>query len=107
MREDITFNSFGTECAAWLYRPEAESPTPCVVMAHGFSGVREARLDAYAERFCKAGMAVLLFDYRHFGASAGEPRQLMSVQKQLQDWETAVSVASDQTAFLVHHLNMH
>ena len=46
-------------------------------MAHGFSGVREQRLDAYAERFAQAGLAVLVFDYRHFGASGGEPRQLL------------------------------
>ena len=29
------------------------------------------RLDAYAERFAAAGYHVLVFDYRHFGASAG------------------------------------
>jgi len=27
-----------------------------VVMAHGFSATRELRLDAYAERFCAAGL---------------------------------------------------
>jgi pimeloyl-ACP methyl ester carboxylesterase len=36
---------------------------------------------------------VLLFDYRHFGASGGEPRQLLSIRLQLQDWEAAVSTA--------------
>ena len=48
---------------------------PGVVLAHGWTGVREQRLDAYAERFAGAGLAALVFDYRHFGASAGEPRQ--------------------------------
>jgi pimeloyl-ACP methyl ester carboxylesterase len=62
-------------------------------MAHGFSAVREQRLDAYAERFAAAGMAVLVFDYRHFGASAGEPRQLVSIGRQLDDWRAAVSHA--------------
>jgi pimeloyl-ACP methyl ester carboxylesterase len=62
-------------------------------MAHGFSAVREQRLDAYAERFSQAGMAVLLFDYRHFGASAGEPRQLLSIRRQLQDWKAAIAAA--------------
>ena len=59
--------------------PEGAGPHPCVVMAHGFSAVREQRLDAYAERFAAAGLAVLVFDYRHFGASQGEPRQLLSI----------------------------
>lgn len=62
-------------------------------MAHGLSGVREQRLDAYAERFQRAGMAALVFDYRHFGASSGEPRQLLSIRRQLQDWEAAVEAA--------------
>ena len=62
-------------------------------MAHGFSGVRENRLDAYAERFAQAGLAALVFDYRHFGASEGEPRQLLSIARQLQDWRAAVEHA--------------
>jgi len=62
-------------------------------MAHGLSAVREQRLDAYAERFAQAGIAVLLFDYRHFGASGGEPRQLLSVGRQLRDWEAAIAAA--------------
>lgn len=93
MRTDYPFDANGTTCAAWLYRPDSTGPVPCVVMAHGFSAVREQRLDAYAERFAQAGMAVLLFDYRHFGASAGTPRQLLSVRRQLQDWEAAVTAA--------------
>jgi dienelactone hydrolase len=93
MRRDFAFMSDGTTCAAWLYRPETSGVSPCVVMAHGFSAVREQRLDAYAERFARAGMAVLLFDYRHFGASAGEPRQLLSIRRQLQDWQAAIAAA--------------
>ena len=75
-REDLTFPSGEDTCAAWLYRPDgAEGPVPCIVMAHGFTATREDRLPAYAERFAAAGMAVLLFDYRHFGDSTGEPRR--------------------------------
>lgn len=96
MRTDVVFESDGTKCAAWLYRPASGSPSPCVVMAHGFSAVREQRLDAYAERFAQAGIAVLLFDYRHFGASAGEPRQLLSIRRQLRDWQAAVAAARMQ-----------
>lgn len=94
-REDVTFDSGGLRCAAWLYRPEGEGPGqhPCVVLAHGFGGTREARLWAFAERFRDAGIAALVFDYRHFGASDGEPRQLLSVRKQLADWRSAVAFA--------------
>jgi uncharacterized protein len=94
-RSDVTFQSSGTRCAAWLYRP-AESggdPTPCVVLASGFSGVRDQRLDAYAERFAQAGLAALVFDYRHFGDSDGEPRQLLDIRRQLDDWRAAIAYA--------------
>jgi cephalosporin-C deacetylase-like acetyl esterase len=63
-------------------------------MAHGFGATRDASLEPYAERFAAAGMHVLLFDYRHFGASDGEPRQLLSVRRQLQDYAAAVGFAS-------------
>jgi len=64
-----------------------------VILAHGFAGIREARLDAFAERFAAAGMAALVFDYRHFGASAGEPRQLLDIPRQHQDWRAAIAYA--------------
>src|SRR6202035_292077 len=92
-RLDVTFKSGGTDCAAWLYRPDGEGPFPLVVMAHGFSATRELRLDAYAERFCAAGLGALVFDYRHFGASAGEPRQLLSIPRQLADYHAAIDHA--------------
>ena len=92
-RTDSPFASGGEQCAAWLYRPEGEGPHPCVVLAHGFSAVREQRLDAYAERFAEAGMAALVFDYRHFGSSSGEPRQLLDIRRQLADWRAAVAHA--------------
>lgn len=62
-------------------------------MAHGLGGVRQMRLDTFAERFSAAGYRCLVFDYRHFGASAGEPRQLLSVRRQLEDWRCAIAYA--------------
>ena len=90
-RKDVEFLSQGTRCRAWHY-PTA-TPQACIVMAHGLGGTRDAGLEPYAQRFADAGFAVLLFDYRHFGASDGEPRQLLSVSKQLQDWRAAISFA--------------
>lgn len=93
-REDADFSSAGTRCAAWLYRPaDATGDVPCVVMAHGFSCTREDRLPAFAERFAGAGLAVLVFDYRHFGASDGQPRQLLDIGRQQDDWRQAVAHA--------------
>lgn len=89
---DVEFASGGDLCRAWHYRP-AVANGACVVMAHGLGGLRTASLEAYARLFCEAGFSVLLFDYRHFGASGGEPRQLVSVGSQLSDWAAAISFA--------------
>ena len=93
MRHEVEFDSQGVTCAAWLYVPEGEGPFPAVVMAHGLGCVKEMRLDAYAERFVEAGYLCLVFDYRHFGASGGEPRQLLDISRQLQDWRAALAHA--------------
>lgn len=92
-RVDAEFASDQGACAAWLYVPDGDGPFPAVVLAHGWTGVREQRLDAYAERFADAGLAALVFDYRHFGASSGEPRQLLDIKRQLTDWAAAVTFA--------------
>lgn len=92
-RLDVTFDSHGTECAAWLYVPAGGGPAPVLVMAHGLGATRGMRLDAFAERFVAAGYACLVFDYRYFGDSAGSPRQLLSIKAQLQDWKAAVAYA--------------
>ena len=93
-REDLTFPSGEDTCAAWLYRPDGVAgPVPCVVMAHGFTATRGDRLPAYAERFAAAGLAVLLFDYRHFGDSTGAPRQLLDIGRQQADYRAAVAFA--------------
>ncbi|WP_424188695.1 alpha/beta hydrolase [Actinokineospora sp. G85] len=91
-RADVDFDSDGTRCAAWLYRPVGvEGPVPLVVMAHGLGAVREWRLDAFAERFAEQGWAVLVFDYRYLGASGGEPRQMLDIGAQLADWRAALA----------------
>lgn len=92
-RLDIQFPSGDAGCAAWLYRPAGRAAAPIVVMAHGFSATREQRLDAYAERFQAAGLGVLLFDYRHFGASPGTPRQLLDIGRQREDYRAAIAHA--------------
>jgi dienelactone hydrolase len=92
-RDDVAFDSHGTSCAAWLYRPVGVTNPPIIVMAHGFAAIRVLRLDAYAERFAQAGYAVLVFDYRGWGDSAGEPRRVLDIAAQQQDWRAGVAYA--------------
>ncbi|MHC8378446.1 alpha/beta hydrolase [Pseudomonas sp. MDT1-16] len=89
-RQDIRFDSGETYCSAWLYLPVGVEKPPIVVLGHGLGAVREMRLDAFSERFAAAGIATLAFTYRYFGDSGGWPRQLMSVKRQLADWDAAL-----------------
>jgi cephalosporin-C deacetylase-like acetyl esterase len=82
-RLDVEFPSDGQLCRAWLYLPEGTGKYPVVVMGHGLGCIREMGLNAFVEHFCAEGYAVLAFDYRHFGASEGEPRQLLDIKRQL------------------------
>ncbi|WP_371832162.1 alpha/beta hydrolase [Rhodococcoides fascians] len=93
VRSDVTFTSRGIRCSAWLYRPDGVMNPPIVVLAHGFAAFRELRLDAYASRFAQAGYAALVFDYRHWGDSDGQPRRVLDIAKQHADWRAAVAFA--------------
>jgi fermentation-respiration switch protein FrsA (DUF1100 family) len=66
---------------------------PVIVMAHGFGCVRALRLPTYAQRFAAAGYVVVVFDYRYFGDSDGQPRQLLDIPAQLDDWRAAIGWA--------------
>jgi uncharacterized protein len=96
---EVWFDSGGTRCAGVHLAGEGDGflgedgLRPCVVLAHGFGGTVDSGLLPYAERFAAAGVDALAFDYRHFGASAGEPRQLLSVQLQLEDYAAAIAFA--------------
>lgn len=90
-RTDSNFLSRGTRCAGWLYLPEGVTEPPVVIMAHGFAAEKTFRLPAYADKFVERGLAVFLFDYRNFGASDGEPRNLVSPRRHVQDWHAAIA----------------
>ena len=93
--EELRFRSDGEECAATLYRHDADTDddTPCVVMGNGFSMTRHDGMPRFASCFAERGIAALTFDFRHLGDSDGEPRQLIDYQRQCDDLAAAVSYA--------------
>jgi fermentation-respiration switch protein FrsA (DUF1100 family) len=94
MRQDVEFDAEGVTLRGWLYRPDAATgPVPTIVMAHGFSAVKEMHLDSFAEAFAAAGLAALVFDNRNFGASDGEPRQEIDPWAQVRDYRHAITWA--------------
>src|ERR1700759_497959 len=96
MRQDIEFKAGdGTILRGWLYTAHGRSgPHPTIVMAHGYSAVKEMYLDRYAEVFAAAGLNALVFDNRNFGASDGEPRQEVDPWAQIRDYRHAITYAT-------------
>jgi|SRR6185437_842547 len=96
---EVSFDSSGARIVAQHLRGQGDAfadsrgNRPCVVLAHGFGGTVDSGLMPYAERFAAAGLDALAFDYRHFGNSGGEPRQLVSVPEQLEDYAAAIAFA--------------
>ena len=90
-RKNVSFKVGETVLSAWLYLPEnLSTPVACIIMNHGFGGTKDMFLESYALRFQEAGMAVLTYDYRNFGTSEGEPRQLFYISYQLEDLSEAI-----------------
>ena len=98
-KRDVMFKSGETFAAAWFFVPEqarSRERVPAVAMAHGFGAVKEMYLEPFAQRFAAAGIAALVFDYRGFGSSGGEPRQRVFPYDQMEDYRNALTWLSLQ-----------
>lgn len=94
MIKEVEFTSEGVALRGLLYLPESPSRRlPVVIMAHGFSATVTMVTDKYAAAFCRAGLAVLLYDHRNFGRSEGEPRQQINPWIQCRGYRDAVKFA--------------
>jgi dienelactone hydrolase len=95
MRRDIEFRTEDrVTLRGWHYLPQGSGRKPTIVMAHGYSAVKEMYLDRFAEAFAAAGLAAIVFDNRNFGASDGEPRQEIDPWLQIRDYRDAITWAS-------------
>lgn len=98
-REDISFQTFdNVTLRGWFYKPAGESkPLPCLVMAHGFSALKEMDLNTFAEYFTsKLALTALVYDNRGFGDSDtkdGQPRQEIIPTQQTSDYSDAITYA--------------
>jgi uncharacterized protein len=95
MRKDVDFKTEdGITLRGWHYLPDNRSgKVPTIVMAHGFSAVKEMYLDRFAEAFANAGLGSIIFDNRNFGASDGQPRQEIDPWQQVRDYRDAITFA--------------
>jgi hypothetical protein len=86
----------GCAIEAWVNLPEGDGPYPAAVMAHGVGAVKAGGLQPFAERFRAEGFAAVVFDYPQWGGSDGEPRDELSVPRQLQDYSTVIDWTAAQ-----------
>lgn len=105
-REDIEFRtSDGVTLRGWFYPSTVSSgggahgtKLPCLVMAHGFSALKEMALDKFAEKFTSTlPLHCLVYDNRGFGASdaaPGQPRQEIIPTLQCSDYSDAITYAA-------------
>src|SRR5262245_57711761 len=99
MKRNVEFTTEdGTVLRGVLHTSEPADGAPGIVMAHGFSGVKE-QLDHYATLFSESGFSVLLYDHRSFGASDGLPRYEVNPYQQICDWQDAITFATTQPEF--------
>ncbi len=80
-----------------LRQPTAATQSPVIILCHGFCGIQEILLPAFAEAFTRAGYATLTFDYRGFGDSEGERGRLVPLM-QIADILSVIAWAKDQPA---------
>lgn len=95
-REDFTCNSEGETLHGWFYKSAGYDKKPCIIMSHGFCGTKEGILEKYAMTFQEKGFHVITYDFRYFGQSSGEPRQLYGGKYQLEDLTHVIAYAKSR-----------
>lgn len=99
MRRKIEFTSEGVTCRGWLYVPDSLKPgtkAPAIVTANAITAIQEMIVPVYAERLAAAGFVTLIFDYSHWGASDGEPRNHFVAYTQQQNLRDAAAWLASQ-----------
>lgn len=95
-RSNVEFKTRdGVTLRGWYYKGEGSAAKkPAIVMAHGFSAVKEMSLANFAEAFAKEGFNVLVYDNRCLGESEGTPRFELVPVLQIDDYKDAVTHVS-------------
>lgn len=91
-RQDAEFQVGHHRLKNWLYLPpKRQGPCPAILLLTGFGGTKDIILEQYALAFAEQGWASLALEFRHFGESQGEPRQLFSFLSQEQDIRASIA----------------
>lgn len=98
MQKNVEFYSENNLLKGVLYYPPLETNRlyPAIILCHGFAGVKELLLPAFAKKFSDNGFIVLTFDYSGFGESEGEKGKI-APYIQITDIRNAISFLQNET----------
>jgi uncharacterized protein len=89
-KQPFSFISEDATVVGNLYIPDG-SASGIAVVTGPLTSVKEQAAGTYAAAMAERGYAALAFDYRHFGESGGEPRQLEDPEENITDIRNAVT----------------
>ena len=86
----VRFDSDDVEIVGEVYLPAGydaanDGPLPGVVCTGTWTSVRQQMTQRYARKLASEGLAALSFDYRTYGESGGEPRQIEAPRWKIRD----------------------
>ncbi len=90
----VTFQSEGITLVGNLFLPENYEPGDklrAIIVGGSWITVKEQMAGLYASLLAEQGFVTLAFDFRYFGESGGEPRQLESGTAKTQDFKNAMT----------------
>lgn len=88
--ERVTFAAEGVTLFGRLYLSQQRARAPAVIVTGSWTTVKEQMPANYAPHLAEAGYTVLTFDFRGFGESEGEPREVESAAQKARDIRAAV-----------------
>jgi len=101
-RQDVEFKtSDRVTLRGWFYTSDlASGKSPCLVMSHGFTALKEMDLNTFADYFVsKLPINCLVYDNRGFGDSdtaEGQPRSEIIPMTQCSDISDAITYAASR-----------
>jgi uncharacterized protein len=87
----VVFKSGGLDLVGNVFIPAGGGVKPAIAVIGPVAYIKEQAPLQYASRLAREGFATLIFDPRHHGESAGEPRRLESRRAKVEDLQAAVA----------------
>jgi uncharacterized protein len=92
--QSVTFkNQYNMKVAGNLFIPKAAQPNgrwPAIVVGHPMGAVKEQSANLYAQKLAELGFVTLSLDLSFWGASEGQPRNVVAPDIYAEDFSAAV-----------------